>query len=242
MVNFFYELRLFKEIFFPRRCCVCSTVIETGCFCDACRPEFCLQTEVFYGGNRSSYIRASGEARPLEWDDVIERRIILYKYEGCLKEILRRVKFEYERELLPLLAEECRMALRRRWRRLLKDADAVICIPTSSDRRKRRGFDVPPEIFSFIGDLSCRKNIGGEQLRRIRQTDPLYALNAEQRQYELSGCFVVSEQAELQGKRVVLCDDIVTTGKTAIEAAGALLGAGAESVVFLSFSAAQSNW
>ncbi|MDY6029079.1 MAG: phosphoribosyltransferase family protein [Acidaminococcaceae bacterium] len=242
MQMFSYHARLLKEIFFPRRCCVCGDVIDTGCFCSVCRQEFILCKEIVWGGNSATYQKMLTEARPMIAADVINRALVLYKYDGKLKWMLQKIKFDADASLLHLLAEEAQFALTRKFKYLLSSADLIICIPTSADRQARRGFDVPGEIFAFLKNVCGNKKFRCSPLSRNRRTNPLYELDAEQRRCELAGCFALSEAISVEGKNIFLCDDILTTGQTAVEAARILLEAGAASVDFIGFAAAQSNW
>ena len=68
------------------------------------------------------------------------------------------------------------------------------------------------------------------------------SLDAEERKEELAGCFALYPQASVKGRRVLLCDDIFTTGSTMCEAAQLLLQAGAKRVGALAFCASKDNW
>lgn len=210
-----YNLSLLREIFYPRQCAVCGNVIDTGCFCASCRKSFLLQKVI-------------RDAEPLQ------EVFLLYKYEQQLKEMLHRVKFDGERSLLPLLQEEAKQALPAGIEYFFADYDIVAGIPTSPERRERRGFDVPERIFSF--SVVKYQQI----LIRLRNTLPLYELEPALRREELQGCFKVC--SSVTDKKILLCDDIYTTGSTMREAAIALYAAGAASVSALAFSASKDNW
>ena len=169
--------------------------------------------------------------------------LLLYKYDGIIKQALQQIKFDGEASLLPLLREEAEAALPGAKLRWLSQFDVITCIPTSPERRAKRGFDVPEELFAPL--LEQR---GGEfqaqLLTRARSTAPLFELSPEERRQELSGCFELSQRAQrvVAGKRVLLCDDIFTTGSTMAEAAGVLRRAGASQVHGLAVCAASHNW
>ena len=81
-------------------------------------------------------------------------------------------------------------------------------------------------------------------LNRVRSTLPLFELSPQQRREELNGCFELKASATrmVSGKRVLLCDDIYTTGSTMAEAARVLRGAGAREVHGVAMCAASHNW
>lgn len=227
-----YNLRLLKEIVYPRRCRVCTAVIEEGCFCAACRRGFLL----LKAERRSPGVTAGGALRA---EDVLDRALLLYKYTGQLKETLHGIKFNCDTSLLPLLREETAAALPDGWRSWLAGFDAVCCIPSSEERRQKRGFDLPAELFAGFGRSPAYDN--GLLVRR-RHTRPLYDMDPEQRRCELSGCFELGEGRSVQGCSVLLCDDIYTTGSTLAEAAALLRSCGAVKVEAVTFAAARDNW
>jgi predicted amidophosphoribosyltransferase len=68
-------------------------------------------------------------------------------------------------------------------------------------------------------------------LRRIRWTEPQITLTAAERVLNVRGAFDVGKPTGLAGKRLLLVDDVYTTGSTAAECSSVLLAAGADSVL-----------
>lgn len=233
-----YYGRLLKELVFPRRCAVCGAGIEAGYLCEKCRKNYLLQKRI-KGEPREEFLAGQAEAVAT---DVLQEILLLYKYDGVLMQALHRVKFEADASLLPFLREEADAALPRAKLRWLQQFDIITCVPTSAERLKRRGFDVPQELFGALLDQRSSCVYSDAVLERVRQTAPLFELKPEARRQELAGCFAVRPHFSVAGKRVLLCDDIFTTGSTLTEAARALLAAGARSVTALAFTAARENW
>lgn len=161
---------------------------------------------------------------------------MLYKYQQELQQAIHNVKFAGQRDLLPLLREEAQLACGTNLQGLLADVDVITHIPTSPERKKQRGFDVPQEIFAFLE----KEKLQPDLLKRVRNTLPLFDLEPNLRQQEVAGCFEV--QQAVMGKSILICDDIFTTGSTMYEAARVLRMAGARSVSALSFTASKDNW
>lgn len=214
MMNWKYKLYLIKEIIYPRHCAVCQNVIDEGYFCDKCRRQFILQKRIN--------------------DEELGNIYLLFKYEQELQQAIHKLKFTYAREYLPLLQEEARLALPRQLKYFLQRYDIVTNIPTSAERLKKRGFDIPTELFGFLDKWE------DNMLFRVRNTLPLFDLEPALRKEELQGCFAVKKS--VQGKNILLCDDIYTTGSTVHEAAQVLKNAGAAHVDVLAFSASKDNW
>ena len=256
-----YYGRLLKELVFPRRCAVCGDGIEAGYVCEKCRKNYLLQKQLPCAA-REEFL--AGQAEPLA-TDVLQSIFLLYKYDGVYMQALHEVKFNGNGSLLPFLREEAEAALPGAKLRWLQQFDVVTCVPTSPERLQKRGFDVPQEIFGALLDqrsncvysdavlervrstaplfeLSSNCVYSDAVLERVRSTAPLFELKPEQRRQELAGCFALRKHFSVRGKRILLCDDIFTTGSTLTEAARVLLQAEARSVSALAFCAARENW
>lgn len=220
-VKFKYWLRLAGEVVYPRKCGACSSVIDDGCFCPVCRRNFTLskRTANFYSD-----------------DGALDEAIFLYKYRDHLQDFLHNIKFNDDAALLPLLAEEAQMALPVSLRHFTSKFDVVSYIPTSPERRQRRGFEIPREIFACLHGAKWHDDL----LIRTRRTQPLFGLEPNLRRDELVNCFKLN--SDVQDRRVLLCDDIFTTGSTMQEAARLLKSAGAARVTALTFAASRDNW
>ena len=112
----------------------------------------------------------------------------------------------------------------------------VIPIPLHRRRQKIRGYNqtrILAEAISRITNIPMKDNV----LARIKYTDPQKQLNDKERRRNIKGAFIVRK--EVWGKKIVLIDDIYTTGSTLDEAAKVLYKAGAEKVYFLTISIGQ---
>ena len=95
-----YYMRVLRELIFPRRCAVCGNVIDTAYLCPACRKGYALQKYVQLKP-REEFL--AGQSEPVA-EDMLDSVLLLYKYDGILKEALQRLKFSKEASLLPLLS------------------------------------------------------------------------------------------------------------------------------------------
>lgn len=225
---------LFKEVIYPRKCSVCGEEIEEGIFCAKCRRSYSLRKRINFSPEEQII-----DGLPYVAKDVLNGAIFLYRYDSIIKDTLHQVKFEDRSELLAGLKEETDKALPDNLRIWLSQFDVVCSIPTSKERLKRRGFDVPQELFAVIcSDKKYKPNL----LARARNTLSLFELAPDARRAELAGCFTVNENINVNGKRILVCDDIYTSGSTLAEAAISLKKAGAKTVHALAFAAARENW
>lgn len=203
-------------MFFVQSCAVCNAETEIGVFCPACRSSELLL-----------------EAMPGLLN--LDGAVMGYKYSGALKEMLHKLKFEGESKFLQPLAEEA-VFLAQAYGE--SGFDMVVSVPTDAARRRQRGFDIPESIFAQA--LAVKGVWQPQVLARIRATAPQYGLTPDKRRSNVRGCFAV--QGDVRGAKILLVDDILTTGATLDEAAKILKQAGAKSVYALTLCGSLENF
>lgn len=203
-------------MFFVQSCSVCNAETESGVFCPACRSKELLL-----------------EAMPGLLN--LDGAVMGYKYSGALKDMLHKLKFEGESKFLQPLAEEA-VFLAQAYGE--SSFDMVVSVPTDAARRKQRGFDIPENIFAQA--LAVKGAWQPQVLARIKATAPQYGLTPDKRRSNVHGCFKV--QGDVRGKKILLVDDILTTGATLDEAAKTLKQAGAKSVYALTLCGSLENF
>lgn len=203
-------------MFFVQSCAVCNAETENGVFCPVCRRSELLL-----------------EAMPGLLN--LDGAVMGYKYSGALKNMLHKLKFEGESKFLQLLAEEA-VFLAQAYGE--SSFDMVVSVPTDAARRKQRGFDIPESIFAQA--LAVKGAWQPQVLARIKATVPQYGLAPDKRRSNVRGCFAV--QGDVRGAKILLVDDILTTGATLDEAAKTLRQAGAKSVYALTLCGSLENF
>ncbi len=120
---------------------------------------------------------------------------------------------------------------------LLRDADLIVPVPLHRWRLLKRRYN-QSAILARTVSRAARVPLAVDLLVRRRSTDSQGGLNARQRHLNVRGAFAVREagRAGLQGRRVLLIDDVMTTGATADACARALLQAGASQIDVLTLA------
>lgn len=109
------------------------------------------------------------------------------------------------------------------------DYDAVVPVPLHLDRLRWRGFNQSLLLARRLAPRAAAP-ITSRLLCRVRPTAPQVALDEKARTANVAGAFAVTDGAQVRRRRLLLVDDVLTTGATAEACSRALLRAGAASV------------
>lgn len=167
------------------------------------------------------------EARELENHGAVGDGILFaYQYGGVIRRLIHSYKYGDMPRLAPVMARSMADYLRGGGTELR--ADCITYVPIHKNRLRQRGFD-QSELLAL--HLSILLGVPGAGLiARTRDTKPQYELSALERRENVEGAFCFAGGYETSGKKIILVDDIYTTGATIGECAAQL--AGAEVTVF----------
>lgn len=110
-----------------------------------------------------------------------------------------------------------------------EEVDLVVSVPLSRGRLKERGFDQSLLLAKGFARRSALK-LGEGVLEKVKETPPQVGLSGKERRQNLRGAFAVKEPEAVKGKKVLVVDDVFTTGATLSEVSKVLLKAGAKEV------------
>lgn len=146
-------------------------------------------------------------------------------YQGTLEELIRRFKYGGQTFLKEALADLLFCA----YMGLGEEVDLVVSVPLSRGRLKERGFDQSLLLAKGFARRSALK-LGEGVLEKVKETPPQVGLSGKERRQNLRGAFAVKEPEAVKGKKVLVVDDVFTTGATLSEVSKVLLKAGAKEV------------
>ncbi len=153
-------------------------------------------------------------------------------FDGSLRKVLHRLKYRRDLALGQSLADSMLPALRG----LCWPVDLVLPIPLGKSRHRERGYNQAALIARPLS-LSLEIDYSPNTLMRCRETRSQVGLNRDQRRENVSGVFQVQGRG-VQGRTILLVDDVATTGATLSSAAEALKAGGAIQVY--AFTAARA--
>jgi ComF family protein len=160
-------------------------------------------------------------------DSIVSRARAIGEYEGTLREIIHALKYSRRLSLARPLAER----MRQRGTDLVDEVDYVVAVPLHWRREYQRGFNQAREIARYLGPPVV------EALIRRRATRAQVELAADRRRANVAGAFRLRRSwfrsPNLRGKKLMLIDDVSTTGATLESCAEVLRAAGAAKVYAL---------
>jgi competence protein ComFC len=228
----FDGLSAVASLLYPPVCAVCSgNVADDEYLCGACDdritrivPPFCARcSEPFDGAIIGSFDCANCAHRRLYFDAAVSA----YRSRGIVRRIVLDFKYGRQVHLRHLLARWLRAAIDDE-RIRHHHFDVIVPVPLHRARERERGFNQA----ALLADLlSTEMSISAKPvLERIRFTTTQTAFDRAERMENLRGAFRLRKDADVRGLRVLLIDDVLTTGSTVSECARVLKEAGASSV------------
>ncbi|MDI9334082.1 MAG: phosphoribosyltransferase family protein [Cytophagales bacterium] len=175
-------------------------------------------------------IESHAKAPPFPVPQGLDDCIAAVNFDTPWSALIARYKFAPEPGLARLFAG---LMLRETGiRELIASADIVMPLPLSAERLEERGFNQALALAKHLVKHSAKHKIAPTALIRTRNTAPQRLLDREARARNVANAFALQANTDvaLKGKRVLLIDDVTTTGATLVAAAAPLYKAGAAHV------------
>jgi ComF family protein len=150
-------------------------------------------------------------------------------YSDEIRRVIHGLKFDGRRNLVELLAPLLAGVFFDFWDRA--DIDYVTAVPLHPKRRRERGFNQSELLAQALSRCIAIPYI--QVLKRVRYTPPQVGLTDSQRRENIRQAFRCNNTQQVAGRRILLIDDVMTTGATVAGAAQTLMDAGAGSVSVL---------
>lgn len=210
------------ELLFPTRCIICRDFLSGGKprICPSCTEKLPYADN---GGKRKGDF-FSACASALYYKDEVRDAILHYKFDGA-----RAYSHAFGRLLVSCIYEQLEGLY-----------DVVTWVPLDRRRLRTRGYDQA----QLLAEAACR-SLECRPVRLLvkqRAVSPQSGAGSpEARKANITGAYRVLDPALVKDKRILIIDDIITTGSTLSECAKTLLLAGAESVVCASLACTEQE-
>ncbi len=219
------------DFFLPRLCLFCGEAVAPrapAALCPACEARVPRVQSPMCPRCGRLFIHRQGPDRPCGWclkeppPFAAARAAVVYEEEGLSGQAIKQFKYHRRLEYLPLLTH---------W--LTEPAclgfaaacDLMVPVPLHVRRLRERGFNQALLLARALPGRLLR-----DALVRTRHTQPQTGLSPTARRENVRRAFAVRRPEMIQGKSVLLVDDVYTTGATVRECSRALLAAGAREV------------
>ncbi|MBQ9148633.1 MAG: ComF family protein [Oscillospiraceae bacterium] len=203
-------MKAVAELLFPPKCVLCGKVLEKDelDLCHACRVD---SPECPVSRTKRSFLDS--------W-------LAVWYYEGYTRRSILRYKFHRARHYAPAYGRLLAMKLLAEHP---EGFDVLTWVPTGPWRKLTRGYDQVELLAKAVGEELGMEPV--RLLRKVRHNPPQSRISGTaQRRANVLGVYRLTAEAAVAGERILLLDDVITTGATAGECARVLLTAGAKEV------------
>lgn len=210
------------DFIYPKICPLCAMKIEeNGQFCPQCMDRLVDSMTVTVNRGKQDFQHLVGE---IHFDEVL----ICWNYTTDMEKLLHMVKYQRGKRLGRLLGIKAGEALKKYFEGW--NDSVMVPVPLHKIRHRERGYN-QSEILSQGLAEHIPLTIESKILVRHRKTLSQTLLPIQERQKNVEGAFNVIEPNFFKGKRVLLVDDVCTSGSTLNSCAYSLKNAGVEGIV-----------
>ncbi|MBR5944492.1 MAG: ComF family protein [Lachnospiraceae bacterium] len=228
-------LGLLIDLVYPRRCPVCDKVLRPGALIHKdCEPKlkpvtdkYCMKCGRFMGDDENEYCY---DCREREHN--FDKGRTVFEYQDVAKAIYK-LKYSGRREYAEYFGKKAAEILKNELKEW--DADAIIPVPIHKNRMRSRGYNQAYEFAKTLGKYAGIR-VDNKLIKRIEDTKPLKFLNPAERQNNLKKAFKIGGN-DVKLSKIIVVDDIYTTGSTIDTVARVLKENGVRSVYFVTLTA-----
>jgi competence protein ComFC len=215
------------DLVYPPKCLLCDEM-QPMYFCDECKAKIVeIHPPTCYRCGYPLTESYCTECRGVEFN--FDCAAAFGAYDGTLKDAIHLLKYTGHKVMGPVLGALLSRHLSKDHRRQLDGASCIIPMPIHATRLRERGFNQSDLIAREMAGTLGKALLTGV-LARTKATKPQVSLAEAQRHANVQNAFEVKNPKAVQGRIIILVDDVLTTGSTADAAAKALREAGAREI------------
>lgn len=205
-------IREFADFFLPRYCCMCDRRLSSA-EQHICTP--CLRTlnRIEYEGGE-----VHGVIERLFWGKVpVEKATSMFKYEGeNTRKILHNIKYFDRPQVAAFLA--ALFVKENRDSDFFDGIQAIVPVPLAKQKKRKRGYNQSEFIAHGLSQETGIPVINDAVIRRVNNPTQT-KLSHQERKDNVKDIFKLAEPKQLEGKHILVVDDVITTGATILSLA-----------------------
>jgi len=232
-----HAARLALDVALPTLCVACREPVDGEGVCASCWAKLSFIAKPYCPRLGIPFVYDPGpellSMEAIANPPAYQRARAAVRYDDVARTLVHALKYQDRTDLAPAMGRW----MARAGSELLAEADALVPVPLHWRRGWSRRYNQSGALARVIARQSGVK-VASEALRRVRPTQQQIGLSRPQRASNVQGAFKVADhrRSEIAGRRLVLIDDVLTTGATVDACARALLRARAASVDVLVFA------
>ena len=240
--NFFMQLKneienIFRYVF-PNICGICGKINENY-ICEKCKKRIkkfekyeLIDKEILNFNYKIKISVFDKEKDNKNYDDKIyfDNLFYCFEYKGIIRNLLLKYKFSGASYLCYFFANV--ILNNKKINEIFKLYDIIIPVPMDKNKKLRRGYNQTELIVNII-NKNLEINVNTNILKKIKSTKTQSKLNFYERQKNIKNAFLVKNKSLIENKKIILFDDIYTTGATVNEISKILKFAGAKEILIL---------
>lgn len=206
-----------ENFIFPPSCLICGK-LGKNIWCKDCKKEI-YEKALFKIESKENYY---------------EKHLYIFLYKDKIRKLILDYKFNNKSYLYKIFS---RIIIKNeKIYRILKKYDIIIPVPIHKKRKAQRGYNqsqlITKEISNCIENLKYENNI----LVKIKHTMPQSILTKKQRKQNVKNVYKIINKEKINNKKIILFDDIYTTGSTVKEISKILKQNGAKEILVLTIA------
>ena len=202
----------FLNFLFPIKCGICNKISKEA-ICNNCLNNLYKIEKTKIANVKNCYYN---------------KQLYIFDYKGIIRTKIIQYKFRDKAYLYKFFVQI--MLKNKKIYRFIKSYDIIIPVSISKQRFKERGYNqtllIAKELASNIEKLELKNDV----LFKIKNTAPQSTLNKAERKNNLKGAYVVKNEIVIKNKKVLILDDVYTTGSTAKECSKLLKSTGVKHI------------
>ena len=209
------------DLVYPPLCHICGqTLAENGHICNDCLNAFKFQNFKHEKFSISECIRIDEAWALFEFDENCQKLIHNLKYSGKRQAVLVVLE-HYRSQIRQLFGED--------------SYDHILPVPLHKLKQRERGYNQVAHVCHWLAELLGSK-VNTELVARVKYTKSQTKLSAEEREQNMVNAFEIVAGSMEKGDRILIVDDVITTGATSNAIAAVLRAGGATKVDLISLS------